>query len=321
MSERDIDQQEEELFGTGAVVARTGLTAARIRMWEKRYGAVEPGRSDTRRRLYTREDVERLALLRDLTEGGHAISRIAGLSLEQLNRLAEELEADRPGRSPERGKGRVLVISPAGEALLGEVRAEDFQWSCPFKALDEAIATPAVPSADLLLVETDTLFEETLEEAREVAKRCGAARTLIAYRFATREIEESVGIGGRDVVLLHGLRDAPRLRRECLFQLEYLAGGKELPDAGTVPERLFDANQLAKLSSIASAVDCECPRHIAELLKNLSAFEAYSEACEDRNSDDALVHAYLHRTTAQVRRTMEDALQHLLHAEGIDLKA
>lgn len=322
MSGENTDSRDEELFGTASAVSRTGLSAARIRMWEKRYGAVVPQRSETRRRLYTREDLERLSLLRQMTDAGHPISQVASYSLEHLRELVEEEASASGGDRPAAGdEGVVLAVSPAGDALLEDGKPLNFEWSCPFKTLPDAMASPAIPKAHLLLIETDTLFIETLDDARALAERCGAARTLIAYRFATRDVAEAVRGGKPDLVLLHGPRDASRLRREILFQLEALTGLTDLPDPSTIPDRLFDASQLARLASIESPVDCECPRHIAELLKNLAAFEAYSEACEDRNPTDAVIHAYLHRTTAQVRRTMEDALQHLLHAEGIDLKA
>lgn len=73
------------------VVARqTGLSVQLIRVWEKRYGAVRPVRADNRRRLYTEEDVERLRLLREATQAGHAISQIATASLAQLQRLVRD---------------------------------------------------------------------------------------------------------------------------------------------------------------------------------------------------------------------------------------
>ena len=86
---------------------------------------------------------------------------------------------------------------------------------------------------------------------------------------------------------------------------------------GAIPERLYDANQLVKLTQVASAVECECPQHMAGLLQSLSAFETYSQECEDRNPEDALLHAFLHRTTAHVRPIMEEALRHLVRVEGI----
>ena len=43
------------------IVARlSGLSPHVIRIWEKRYGAVAPARTDTNRRLYTEAEVERL---------------------------------------------------------------------------------------------------------------------------------------------------------------------------------------------------------------------------------------------------------------------
>jgi MerR family transcriptional regulator, light-induced transcriptional regulator len=71
-----------------AVSRRTGLTAHVIRVWEKRYGAVKPGRTVTNRRLYSDDEVERLGLLRDVTRAGHSISAVAGLPAEKLRQLA-----------------------------------------------------------------------------------------------------------------------------------------------------------------------------------------------------------------------------------------
>jgi DNA-binding transcriptional MerR regulator/methylmalonyl-CoA mutase cobalamin-binding subunit len=59
-----------------------------IRAWERRYGAVAPGRSDTRRRFYSDADVERLRLLRRVVETGRSIGQVAILSNEELEALA-----------------------------------------------------------------------------------------------------------------------------------------------------------------------------------------------------------------------------------------
>jgi MerR family transcriptional regulator, light-induced transcriptional regulator len=72
------------------VTRRTGLTAAALRAWERRYGAVEPGRTDGGQRLYSDEDIERLTLLRRAVAGGRNISHVARLPLEELEHLIEE---------------------------------------------------------------------------------------------------------------------------------------------------------------------------------------------------------------------------------------
>ena len=66
------------------VARRTGLTADVIRAWERRYRAVVPQRSETRRRLYSESDVERLLLLRRATLAGRRIGDVANMSTDEL---------------------------------------------------------------------------------------------------------------------------------------------------------------------------------------------------------------------------------------------
>ena len=65
----------------------TGLSVHVIRAWEKRYNVVEPDRSDTNRRLYSEEEIEKLKLLNDAVHSGHNIGGIANLSLNELKKL------------------------------------------------------------------------------------------------------------------------------------------------------------------------------------------------------------------------------------------
>lgn len=85
------------------VARRTGLSTHLIRMWERRYKAVEPERTDTGRRLYSDEDIERLSLLRQATLTGETIGQIANLSTEELARLVADARAatsEAPATSP-----------------------------------------------------------------------------------------------------------------------------------------------------------------------------------------------------------------------------
>ena len=96
------------------VARRTGLSAHVIRIWEKRYGAVEPERTGTNRRLYSDEQIERLSLLRDITQGGHSIGHVAKLPTEKLRQLASE-SGGTNGHSP-----RAAAVLPAGPAFLDQ---------------------------------------------------------------------------------------------------------------------------------------------------------------------------------------------------------
>jgi len=74
----------------GIVSRRTGLRSDLIRAWERRYGVVEPARSETRRRLYSDAQVERLRLLRRAVEYGRSIGDVAGLGDRELEELIAE---------------------------------------------------------------------------------------------------------------------------------------------------------------------------------------------------------------------------------------
>ena len=63
---------DEAKYRIGAVCRLTGLSQHVLRVWEKRYGVVEPERSETQRRLYRDSDVSRLSLLKALVDRGQA---------------------------------------------------------------------------------------------------------------------------------------------------------------------------------------------------------------------------------------------------------
>jgi MerR family transcriptional regulator, light-induced transcriptional regulator len=79
-----------------AVVAeRTGLSQDLLRVWERRYQAVQPRRGPGGHRTYSDADIERLRLLNAVTNAGRSISHVAGLSTDELSRMAQEDAAAR----------------------------------------------------------------------------------------------------------------------------------------------------------------------------------------------------------------------------------
>jgi DNA-binding transcriptional MerR regulator len=73
------------------VVTRlTGISADTIRVWERRYGAVEPGRTEGKTRRFSARDVRRLVLLKQATQRGHRIKNIARLSEDELAGLVDQ---------------------------------------------------------------------------------------------------------------------------------------------------------------------------------------------------------------------------------------
>ncbi len=68
----------------------TGIKAHTIRIWEKRYGIIQPDRTDTNRRSYSEAQVRKLLNVSTLLSAGQKISKIASLSEDELNSLIEE---------------------------------------------------------------------------------------------------------------------------------------------------------------------------------------------------------------------------------------
>ena len=73
----------------------SGVAAATIRAWEKRYTAVVPTRAENGHRLYSETDIEKLSMLFKLTELGQTIGRIAHLPLEELKNIYSTLMTDK----------------------------------------------------------------------------------------------------------------------------------------------------------------------------------------------------------------------------------
>lgn len=80
-------------YNVKAVCRLTGLNEHTLRSWERRYQAITPERQENRRRLYTREDVERLRLLVRLVEYGYAIGQVGLLKDLELRNLVTQHEA------------------------------------------------------------------------------------------------------------------------------------------------------------------------------------------------------------------------------------
>ena len=79
---------DEKLFNIKYVSEQTGLTAHVIRIWERRYSAITPDRSNSNRRLYSQNDIEKLKLLKSATTSGQSIGQIANLPIERLQEIS-----------------------------------------------------------------------------------------------------------------------------------------------------------------------------------------------------------------------------------------
>jgi len=107
-----------------------------------------------------------------------------------------------------------------------------------------------------------------------------------------------------------GPATAARLQAAGLSRLEQLA---------TYAPRRYDDAALTDFAGLSSTIACECPKHVAELLIQLSRFEAYSADCQSQSPADASLHDYLRRIAGQARALFESALERVAIEEGLML--
>lgn len=77
------------VLNISAVERETGLSKDVLRMWERRYGFPKPGRDDNGERQYTPGDIGKLRAMKRLMDVGLRPGKIIGLSLEELNAMAD----------------------------------------------------------------------------------------------------------------------------------------------------------------------------------------------------------------------------------------
>ena len=311
-------------YRIGTVSRMTGISPDTLRIWERRYDVVTPQRSAGGGRLYSSEDIARLKLIGRLVDEGDAISVVAGLTHEELLRRVEETH--RVVQSIERDKPFRLVV-------IGELLSAKFKVAVDALASVDLVASYASPQAflvdentvdaDILLIEQPSLQSEAAVQVADWLARINAVHAVVVYRFATQQALQHLPLSKCSA--LRAPVDPETVQRHCLAVLgQHLSPqsdqvGAEFVLDQPVPPRHYSDEALARLASISSTIKCECPRHLAELITSLSAFEKYSAECESRNLKDAELHAYLNATSSKARHLFEVALSQVIEAENIEL--
>ncbi|MBT8086949.1 MAG: MerR family transcriptional regulator [Gammaproteobacteria bacterium] len=322
------NQKHESVYGIGAVARLTGLTDHAIRVWERRYGAVVARRAPNGRREYTTADVEKLRLLKRLTDEGIAISQIANDDVAELRELAGEVGEAATATTPTLIRVAVLgdLLPSRLEAWRQELAPIDVRVSDSNR--DRFAADLRQHDVDVLILETPVLDEATLTKTHDFMRDRSISSGVLLYGFGRTADVQSARDSGiktlrspadvteiRDAVIRCFVHEAPAAPVTRPTETEQPAHW-DVDDP--VAPRRFNAQQLSNLASITSSIDCECPQHLAQLVTDLSAFEIYSANCVSRGDEDEALHRYLHKTTAAARAVIEEALERVAKAENLD---
>jgi len=327
-------------FRSGAVARMAHMPVATLRIWEQRYQAVRPTTAPSGHRLYSPADVERVLLLRQLTQQGQAIGSIAGLQAAELqevaNRHAGALSDAVPRPVQATAALRLIVV---GLALAKRLQrpavtrclAHPAQVVAVFGSLAEAARAGSGTRIDVLIWQASGLQTMVPPELSSAQAAWRARQVAVVYRFAGAAAKEAFAHTGallvreptEDDALGHWLASLERVVAAAIAALDppvpSQVTSSGLPK-GAAARRRFDDAALTAIMESPPSLACECPRHVAELLLQIANFEDYSAGCANRSPADAQLHAYLQRVAGASRALFESALETVARHEGLVLR-
>jgi MerR family transcriptional regulator, light-induced transcriptional regulator len=329
------------MLRSAAVARLAAMPVATLRIWEQRYGLASVEPRPGQHRLYTTQDLQRVILLRQLTQQGHAIGSLARLDEAQLQAMREAgsgligagpgasaLTAPRPGlRLVVVGRALSLRLQrPAvAQSLLGVAQVLRV-WD----SMESALQDQSVLTADLLIWHAPELQPAMLEQlalqVRQLQQAMQVSHAAIIYRFAASRLQQAL----RDTQILAIREPADDEALVSWLLATQNAIGAPRPQAPATQRkavgalqpyapRRFDDAALTLVAGLSPSLACECPTHLAQLLMQLASFEQYSAGCVNQSPQDAELHAYLQHTAGTARAMFEAALERVAIHEGLSL--
>ncbi|MDG2460419.1 MAG: MerR family transcriptional regulator [Luminiphilus sp.] len=324
-SARDLEPRP--LYGIGTVARLTGLKSDTLRVWERRYGLGASYKSPTGRRQYTQSDLDHLQLVAALVAQGVRIGEIAASDRKTLEILLEKEFAFQTGKAKPipPAKSRVVFLGPdlchwldAHQGCISGVSALLARMSVE-QAVQELYADD---TADLLVAHCPSLTLQHIRGVEALAERLSVRRTIVLYQFANQQwLSELERMG-------HTALQYPVEPSRLAFEIgrtqierETEEGMGNLSELMPAKPRMFSDAELRAASREKIVIDCECPRHLSDLIRSLNEFESYSSACSVDNWKDAAIHASIYAYTCQARHLMEKALQSAMEGRTLNVGA
>jgi hypothetical protein len=297
-------------YRTSTAARLAGIPVATLRIWERRYDLTGLATRPNGHRRYSPEDVRRLGMIKGLVDLGHPIGAIAHLPVTTLEGMQRETGPNGGGSASSQGPVRAALVG-AWLAAHGPAAAGRLEVVAVCADRDHAAEALRGVSAEVLAMDVPALHDDAVSSIEALAALVGATRVVVAHRFANQRAVTA--LRDRGCVVVRAPLD--------LAELASLAASAAAEDVrqplSRAPAARFDEAVLASLANAPTDMICECPRHLAEILQALGAFERYSIACVRSSPQDAELHRYLERIAGTARTLFEEALVRVAAAEGM----
>jgi DNA-binding transcriptional MerR regulator len=135
---------QDELFPIREVVRLTGVNPVTLRAWERRYGLIQPVRTEGGHRLYSQADIEAIRSIVTWTERGVAVSKVGSLLERSAASKAESLPVEAEPVAGEWSEWQARIrqaISDFDELRLEQLYGQVFS-TYPLTVVFEDIVLP-----------------------------------------------------------------------------------------------------------------------------------------------------------------------------------
>lgn len=314
-------------YRIGTISKLAGIPVPTLRVWESRYAAFTPIKTEGQHRLYGEEDLLRATLIKQLCDEGHGISTIANLNVQALSQLHHKLRnSNAVGRGP--ASAQHVAVAVVGLGLARRIEAKKFALNLLgssiavtdiFADLDAAQSDPFERPAEILLIKANTLHEIVMRDIKAVKEKNKATQVIVIYNYGRDQVAHAMRASGmlvrREPISDYELAELIR----SVLTVEANHTLREVTPSAMIPARKYSDETLARVAGISTNVLCECPKHVAEIIAQLASFEQYSQECLNKSTEDAHLHAYLTSVSGSARALFEHALEKVARHEGIEL--
>lgn len=298
----------EDLYRIGTVTALTGITAERLRAWERRYG-LTPAHKAGKTRYYSAAQLDRLKKLKALSDHGHPISSIVGLSDDALD---ERLAGQRRPAAVVGNRVRLGLIGPNLLVLEAQHGTDEdtevvARWANMAAFCSDQDATAAL---DVIVVQLPVLLDRHIDT---ICRLAAGSRIVAIYQFATPT--ELASVESRGIPTLAWPASWTDIE-------ETVANCAVIPaETPSTIERLFSDDDLIAIAVSAADDASGCAAHLVDMINQLNAFTEYSEELAATETDQPERFEAVHSDACAARGQLERALQALVGSTTEDLSS
>ncbi|MEM7079496.1 MAG: MerR family transcriptional regulator [Pseudomonadota bacterium] len=291
-----------DLYRIGTVASLTGISVERLRAWERRYN-LSPAHKAGKTRFYSRDQLERLKLIKRLIDQGQPISTLATLDSEQLRgrlELDEKVIPIGAGAEPPQ-------VGLIGANLLGleqrVARAAQPQrldvvarWS-NLEAFETELEH--LPELAAIVLQLPTLSSQPIDLIKDILPDVDV---FVVYQFATSQMISSLTAEG--VELARWPLSWREIEHSVIRQRGFHQPGRHM-----VPRRYSDEELIA--IAAGSTDPSRCIDYFVESIHQLNALASFTEECQENLADPERYQQPFIDIT-QARAQLETALGALL---------